>query len=67
LISLTQAQGIPAVKAKQDFTDLPSLEFQEESLARSLDRALPDLGFLLVWSLVLFATAYFKFLRYDVR
>ncbi len=67
LISLTRAQHVPTVMAKQNFTDLPSFEFQEESLASSLDRALPDLGFLLVWSLVLFAAAYFKFLRYDVR
>lgn len=46
---------------------LPAFEFQEESLASSLDRAPPDLGFLLVWSLVLFAAAYFRFLRHDVR
>jgi ABC-type transport system involved in multi-copper enzyme maturation permease subunit len=67
LIVLTKAQGIPTVVAKQNFTDLPAFEFQEESLASSLDRALPDLGFLLVWSLVLFAAAHFRFLRYDVR
>jgi len=67
LISLTKAQHVPAVMAKQNFTDLPAFEFHEESLASSLNRALLDLGFLVVWSLVLFAVAYFKFLRYDVR
>ena len=67
LIDLTQGQGIPLVITRQNFTDLPGFEFQEESLASSLSRALPDLGFLLIWGLVLFAVAYFKFLRYDVR
>lgn len=67
LVNLTEGRRIPAVMATQNFTDLPAFEFQEESLASSLNRALPDLGFLLVWSLALFAVAYVKFLRYDVR
>lgn len=53
--------------AKLDLSDLPEFSFQDESLSASADRALPDLGFLVVWSLVLFAGAYVNFLRYDVR
>jgi ABC-type transport system involved in multi-copper enzyme maturation permease subunit len=67
LVDLTRSAGIPAVMAEQNFTDLPGFDFHEEPLASSLDDALPDLGMLVVWSLVLFAVAYFKFLRYDVR
>lgn len=67
LVDLTRSAGIPAVMAEQNFTDLPGFDFHEEPLASSLDNALPDLGMLVVWSLVLFAVAYFKFLRYDVR
>lgn len=52
---------------KHVFSDLPPFEFHEEPLAVSLDRALPDMGFLLVWSAVFFSLAYVCFLRYDVR
>jgi len=67
LVELTRRQQIPSVMAKQDFTDMPAFQFQEESLDASLDKALPDLGFLVVWALALFAIAYFRFARYDVR
>ena len=52
---------------RQDLSDLPDFNFQDEPLSASLDRALPDLGFLVVWCFVLFAGAYVNFLRYDVR
>jgi ABC-type transport system involved in multi-copper enzyme maturation permease subunit len=62
--------GNPAVGGmlvKKVFSDLPAFEFHEEPLAASVDRALPDLGFLALWSALFFITAYFYFLRYDVR
>jgi ABC-2 type transport system permease protein len=51
----------------QDLSDLPTFTFEEEPFAFSLERALPDLGFLLLWGAALFAGSYFRFLRYDVR
>jgi len=56
-----------SVVVKHVFSDLPPFEFHEEPLAASLDRALPDMGFLLVWGAAFFSLAYFRFLRYDVR
>lgn len=67
LIALTRNEPTGLVMIKQDFTDLPAFEFREESLASSLDNALPDLGLLALWFLGFFFAAYFKFLRYDVR
>jgi hypothetical protein len=32
-----------------------------------LDRAVPDMGFLVVWASVFFAVGYSNFLRYNVR
>ncbi len=49
------------------FQDLPPFQFQGETLSVSIDRALPDLGLLVLWSLFFFAIAYFRFIRYDVR
>jgi len=51
----------------QDLSDLPGFEFHDEPFAPSLDRALPDLGLLVIWSVVFFSFAYVSFLRYDVR
>lgn len=59
------SQALPTLT--QDLSDLPGFEFQDESLARSLDRTLPDLGLLVFWSAVFFSLAYVCFLRYDVR
>lgn len=67
LVELTRQQRAPSVIAQQDFTDLPDFQFREESLRESLHHALPDLGLLAVWSAVLLAVGYFKFLGYDVR
>lgn len=49
------------------FEDLPPFQFQDELLSVSIERALPDLGLLVLWSLVFFAIAYFRFIHYDVR
>ena len=49
------------------FEDLPPFQFQDEMLSLSINRALPDLGLLVLWSLIFFAIAYFRFSRYDVR
>ena len=62
--------GNPAagtMSVKKVFSDLPPFEFHEEPLAQSVDRALPDMGLLALWSALFFITAYFSFLRYDVR
>jgi ABC-2 type transport system permease protein len=67
LVEITSRKQIPSTMVQQDFTDMPSLSFKEQSLDSALDAALPDLGSLAVWGLVLFAIAYFRFLRYDVR
>jgi ABC-type transport system involved in multi-copper enzyme maturation permease subunit len=67
LVALTQNGQISSSMVKQDLSDLPSFEFREEPLSASLDQALPDMGLLALWSLALFVTAYFTFLRYDVR
>jgi ABC-type transport system involved in multi-copper enzyme maturation permease subunit len=49
------------------FEDLPPFHFQDELLPVSINRALPDLGLLILWALAFFAISYFRFLRYDVR
>jgi ABC-2 type transport system permease protein len=67
LVALTQNGQISSSMVKQDLSDLPSFEFREEPLSAALDKALPDMGLLALWSLALFVTAYFTFLRYDVR
>ncbi|HUU13124.1 MAG TPA: ABC transporter permease subunit [Terriglobia bacterium] len=67
LVDITSRKQIPNTMVELDFTDMPSLSFTEQSLDSALDAALPDLGSLAVWALVLFAIAYFRFLRYDVR
>lgn len=65
-VTLSQ-NGRNGAMVLQDLSDLPGFEFRNEPLAPSLDRALPDLGFLVIWSVVFFSLAYFSFLRYDVR
>lgn len=65
-VALTQG-GHAATILTQDLSDLPGFEFHDEPLARALDRTLPDLGFLAIWSAVFFSLAYVSFLRYDVR
>ena len=67
LVEITTQKQIPNTMVEQDFTDMPFLSFKEQSLDSALDAALPDLGSLAVWALALFAIAYFRFLRYDVR
>ncbi len=67
LVEITRNREVLSVMAKQDFTDMPTFQFHEEPLDASLNNALPDLAFLLLWAVVLFAIAYFRFLRYDVR
>jgi len=59
--------GRPSTIITQDLSDLPEFEFHDEPLAPSLDRALPDLGLLVIWSAAFFSFAYLRFLRYDVR
>ncbi len=67
LVEIADRQEIPNTMVKQDFTDMPSLEFREQSLDAAFNAALPDIGSLIAWALALFAVAYFRFLRYDVR
>ncbi len=67
LLAMTSDAQTSPVTVKYRFTDLPPFEFHEERLAVSLSSALPDMGFLVVWALVFFVAAYFRFLRYDVR
>ncbi len=67
LLAMTPNVQTSPVTFKYRFTDLPPFEFPEERLAASLNSALPDMGLLVVWALVFFVAAYFKFLRYDVR
>jgi ABC-type transport system involved in multi-copper enzyme maturation permease subunit len=66
-LARTGNQRVGSVVVKHIFSDLPPFEFHEEPLAASVDRALPDMGFLLIWSAGFFSLAYFRFLRYDVR
>lgn len=61
------SQPAGSMTVRRAFSDLPPFEFHDESLANSLDRALPDMGLLLAWSAAFFSVAYFRFLRYDVR
>jgi len=67
LVEISDRQQIPNTMVRQDFTDIPSFQFREQSLDAALDAALPDMGSLAGWALALFAVAYFRFLRYDVR
>ncbi len=67
LVALTQDGRISTSAVSQNLTDLPQFQFHEEPFGASLEAALPDLGFLVIWSLGLFVAAYFSFLRYDVR
>ncbi len=48
-------------------TELPQHKFEPEPLNKSLARALPDIGLMLVLTVVFFACAYVSFLKYDVR
>ena len=52
---------------KQAFEDVPPFEFHGELLSVSVSHALPDMGLLVLWAIVFFAIAYFRFLSYDVR
>jgi len=47
--------------------DMPKYEFDQETLADSLARTLPDIGLMVVLIIVFFAGAYVSFLKYDVR
>lgn len=47
--------------------DMPKYEFDQETLADSLARTLPDIGLMFVLIIVFFAGAYVSFLKYDVR
>ncbi|MBZ5563582.1 MAG: ABC transporter permease subunit [Acidobacteriia bacterium] len=67
LVALTQDGRISTSAVNQDLTDLPNFQFHEEPFGASLDAALPDMSFLVIWSMALFVAAYFTFLRYDVR
>jgi ABC-type transport system involved in multi-copper enzyme maturation permease subunit len=67
LVALSRDRSSSTSGVKQNFSDLPVFTFQEEPFGTSLDEALPDAGFLLIWSLALFVAAYVCFLRYDVR
>jgi ABC-type transport system involved in multi-copper enzyme maturation permease subunit len=47
--------------------DMPKFEFDQETLAESLVRTLPDIGLMILLIIVFFAGAYISFLKYDVR
>jgi ABC-type transport system involved in multi-copper enzyme maturation permease subunit len=48
-------------------TDVPQHKFEPESLNKSLGRALPDMGLMLILTVIFFACAYVSFRTYDVR
>jgi len=50
-----------------DMSDMPRFRYQEEALGGRVKAALPPFGALLGWFVLLFAGAYFSFIRYDVR
>jgi ABC-type transport system involved in multi-copper enzyme maturation permease subunit len=66
-VALYGNQPSSAPEVKRVFSDLPPFEFHQEPLGVSIDKALPDMSLLVLWSAVFFITAYFRFLRYDVR
>jgi ABC-type transport system involved in multi-copper enzyme maturation permease subunit len=66
-VTLHGSQPSSAPEVKRVFSDLPPFEFHEEPVGVSINKALPDMGFLVLWSAVFFLIAYFRFLRYDVR
>jgi len=67
LVVLSENRGTDSSDLRQSFADLPPFRFYEEPFSASLNGALPDLGFLGVWALVLFLAAYIRFIRYEVR
>jgi ABC-type transport system involved in multi-copper enzyme maturation permease subunit len=54
-------------QVKPNLNDMPQHKFEVESLGKSLSRALPDFGLMIVLIIVFFAAAYVSFLKYDVR
>ncbi len=57
----------PGEVTKPDLADMPRHSFQAESLAESLNLALPDIIVMVLMSLVFFSGAFVAFLKYDVR
>ena len=55
----------PSKKLRLD--DMPVFTFRPEGTASRLERALPDLGILLLFNVAFFLGAFVSFLRYDVR
>jgi ABC-type transport system involved in multi-copper enzyme maturation permease subunit len=50
-----------------DMSDMPRFHYQEEALVGRIKAVLPSLGVLIAACLLLFISAYFSFIRYDVR
>ncbi len=50
-----------------DVTELPVFTYEEPETQAFIGEALPDLGLLLIFNVMLFAGAFVAFLRYDVR
>jgi len=59
--------GIGEAKAKLVLDDMPLHSFTDESLSKSLARAIPDIVLMVVLIIVFFVGAYVSFLKYDVR
>ena len=55
------------VNVKVVLDNMPIHSFTDESLSKSLARAIPDIVLMLVLIIVFFAGAYVSFLKYDVR
>ncbi len=47
--------------------ELPGFDFHPASAGEYVENSMPDIGLLLIFNLVFFALAYFRFLVYDVR
>ncbi len=47
--------------------ELPVFDYKPVSISDALNAALPDIGILLLYTLIFFALAYLKFLKFDLR
>ncbi len=50
-----------------DPKELPPFQYNRQPLTESVNHALPDMGLLVLFSVIFFVGAFIKFLRYDVR
>lgn len=50
-----------------DMSDRPRFQYQEEALAGKFKWTLPSFAALIIYNLIFFLTAFFSFIKYDVR